>query len=146
MKNQIKVLIVDNNTLVRHGLVALINTTTDLIVVGEAEDSDSAAQKAEDLNPDVIVMDLMKPGLKGSEAIALFKQKSPQTRILILTNIGDEAQVLETLRSGVHGYLLKDAVFTNVVEAIRDVYTGIFLLHPSFTHLLFRAIREPAVH
>ena len=143
MDKQIKVLIVDDYAVVRHGLLALIDTAPDMIVVGEAEDGLTAVKKAQVLNPDVIVMDLVMPGLDGIGAIEAIKQDSPQTCILILTNFGDEYRVLTALRAGAQGYLLKDAVLTDVVEAIRDVHTGKLALHPSITHVLIQSMQVP---
>ncbi len=142
MNNPIKVLIVDDYAVVRHGLMALIDTAPGMVVVGEADDGLKAVQQAQHLRPDVIVMDLMMPGLDGIGAVAAIKQASPLSHILILTNFGEPHQVRDALRAGVHGYLLKDAVLTDVVKAIRDVHQGKLALHPSITHILIEALQE----
>ena len=143
MNNPIKILIVDDYAVVRHGLMALIDTAPGMVVVGEAEDGLTAVQQAQRLHPDVIVMDLSMPGLDGIGAIEAIKQASPHSHILILTNFGEAPQVRNALRAGVRGYLLKDAILTDVVEAIRDVHNGKLALHPSITHILIEAIQEP---
>lgn len=142
MDNNIRVLVVDDYAVVRHGLIALIDTAPGMIVVGEAEDGLMAVQQAQLLHPDVIVMDLVMPGLDGLGAVAAIKQASPLSHILILTNFGEASKVREALRAGVHGYLLKDAILTDVVEAIQDVHDGKLALHPSITHILIEALQE----
>jgi len=151
MAKMIKVLIVDDYAVVRHGLLALIATAADIEVVGEAGDGETAVLQVRVLRPDVIVMDLMMPGLDGIEAIKLIKQENQQVRVLILSNFGDESRVLAAIRAGAQGYLVKDAVLTDVVEAIRDVYDGKLALHPSVTHVLLQAMQmkkqeKTAVH
>ena len=141
--DRIKVLIVDAYANVRQGLLALIETTPDMIVVGDAVNGSTAVQKALALQPDVIIMDLIKLGLDGIEAIEAIKQEIPQARILVLTNFGEEQRVFSAFQSGAQGYLLKDAVMTNVVEAIRDVYAGKLTLHPNLTDVFMHAIQEP---
>lgn len=143
LNDQIRVLIVDDYANVRHGLSALLETTPDIVVVGEAVNGSTAIQQALALHPDVIVMDLIKPGLDGIEAIETIKQEIPQARILILTNFGEEEPVFSAFRSGAQGYLLKDAMMTNIVEAIRDVHNGKLTLHPNLTDVFMHAIQEP---
>ena len=143
LNDQIRVLIVDDYANVRQGLSALLETAQDIVVVGEAVNGSTAIQQALTLQPDVIVMDLIKPGLQGIETIETIKRRIPHARILILTNFGEEELVLSAFRSGAQGYLLKDAMMTNVVEAIRDVYDGKLTLHPNLTDVFMQAIQEP---
>jgi two-component system, NarL family, response regulator LiaR len=142
VKTQIKVLIVDDYAVVRQGLQALIDTAPDMVVVGEAADGITAVQHAHDLQPDVVVMDLVMPGLDGISAIEAIQQKSPLTRVLILTNFSEEQRVRAAFRAGAQGYMLKDAILTDVVEAIRDVHAGKLSLHPSITHVLMQAMKD----
>ena len=142
MKNRIKILIVDDYATVRQGLLALIDTAPDMLVVGEAADGITAVQKARDLHPDVVVMDLVVSGFDGIRAIKAIKQESPQARILILTNFSEERHVLAALGAGAQGYFLKDAVLTDVVDAIRDVNAGKLTLHPSVTHIFMQAMQK----
>jgi NarL family two-component system response regulator LiaR len=127
---------------VRQGLRALIDTTPDIQVVGEAADGLTAVQQANTLHPDIIIMDLVLPGLDGIEAIAAIKQADAQARILVLTNFSDEPRVLAALRAGAQGYLLKDAILTDVLTAIREVFAGKLTLHPSINHILIRAMQQ----
>lgn len=138
----IGILIVDDYAVVRQGLRALIDTTHDIQVVGEAADGLTAVQQANTLNPDIIIMDLVLPGLDGIEAIAAIKQADAQARILVLTNFSDEPRVLAALRAGAQGYLLKDAILTDVLTAIREVFAGKLTLHPSINHILMRAMQQ----
>jgi len=143
MNERIKVFIVDDYAVVRHGLLALLDTAPDMIVVGEAGDGITAVQKALDLRPDVIVMDLVMPGMDGLQTIEALKKAGLQARILVLTNICEPQRVLAVLRAGARGYLLKDAVLTDIVEAIRDVYSGKITLHPSIAHIVMQAMQDP---
>jgi NarL family two-component system response regulator LiaR len=139
----IDILIVDDYAVVRQGLRALIDTTSDIQVVGEAADGVTAVDQARMLHPDIIIMDLVMPRLGGIEAIAAIKQADNETRILVLTNFSDEPRVLAALRAGAQGYLLKDAMLTDVLTAIRDVYAGKLTLHPSVNHVLMRSVQAP---
>jgi two-component system, NarL family, response regulator LiaR len=142
MVNPIRVFVVDDYAVVRHGLKALIDTVPDMIVIGEAEDGFSAVQKVRALHPDVIVMDLVMPGIDGISAIEAIKQHDPLARILILTNFGEGERVLAALSAGAQGYLLKDAILTDVIEAIRKVYMGKLILHPSVNYVLIQSMQE----
>jgi NarL family two-component system response regulator LiaR len=138
----VRVLIVDDYAVVRHGLQAVLATAPDVVVVGEAADGATAVRLAADLQPDVIIMDLVLPRLNGIEAIKIIGQENPHIRILVLTNFGDEPHILAALKAGAQGYLLKDAVVTDVVAAIRVVYAGNPVLHPGVTAVLMRAWQE----
>ena len=138
----IGILIVDDYAVVRQGLRALIDTAPDMQVVGEAADGLTAVQQAKHLQPNVIIMDLMLPRLSGIEAIAALRQAGSQAQVLVLTNFSDEPRVLAALRAGAQGYLLKDAVLTDVIAAIRAVHAGKLTLHPSINHVLMRAMQQ----
>lgn len=144
LNDRIKVLIVDEYANVRQGLSALLQTAPDMVVVGEAGNGAAAVQKTRVLCPDVIIMDLIRPDHEGIAAIGAIKRESPQTRILVLTDFGEEHRVFSAFQSGAQGYLLKDAMMTNVVEAIRDIYDGKITLHPNLTDVFMRAIQEPS--
>ena len=138
----IGILIVDDYAVVRQGLRALIDTTPDIHVVGEAADGLTAIYQASILHPDIIIMDLVLPRLDGIEAIMAIRQADAQARILVLTNFGDESRILAALQAGAQGYLLKDAVLTDVLTAIRDVYAGRLTLHPTISDVLMRSIQQ----
>jgi NarL family two-component system response regulator LiaR len=137
----IHILVVDNYSVVRQGLQALIDTAPDMLVVGEATNGFMAIQQARNLHPDVVVMELVMPGLDGIETIKAIREELPEARILVLTNSGDEHRVLAALGAGAGGYLLKDAVLTDVIEAIRDVHHGKLTLHPSIAEVLLHAVQ-----
>lgn len=139
----IGILIVDDYAVVRQGLRALIDTTSDIQVVGEAADGVTAVHQAAALHPDIIIMDLVMPRLSGIEAIAAIKEADNQARILVLTNFSDEPRVLAALGAGAQGYLLKDAMLTDVLAAIREVYAGKLTLHPSINQVLIRSMQLP---
>lgn len=135
----IKILIVDDYAVVRNGLRALIETTSDMQVIGEAGDAEVAVTLARKQKPDVILLDVA-PLPEGLSLLQALSANQPRARILILTNFGEEDMVIAALRAGAHGYLLKEAVLTDVLTAIHDVHSGRLVLHPSFTPLLTRAI------
>ena len=121
----IKVLIVDDHTVVRKGLRALLSAKKyGLQVVGEAGNGNEAIQKAQQLKPDVILMDLVMPEKGGLDAIVEIRQLQPQARILVLTSFADDANVAEALRRGAYGFLLKDTSPTELVQTIRSVSTN----------------------
>lgn len=121
----IRVLIVDDHTVVRRGLTALLSAPKyGVHVVGEAGDGLSAVEQTRALDPDVILMDLIMPGMSGLETVRLIYRDNRQARILVLTSSGEEETVLQALRAGASGYLLKDASPDELVNAIRSVYYG----------------------
>ena len=129
----ITVLIVDAFAHVRHGLSALLTTTADIKVVGEAADGETAVRQALALRPDVVLIDCIQPDLDGLRAISTIRESLPQARVLVLTNFGDDATIFLAYKAGAHGFLLKGALTTDVIAAIRDVYAGTLAPHPGFT-------------
>jgi NarL family two-component system response regulator LiaR len=124
MDNLIRVLVVDDHTVVRKGLCSLLSSKYGVEVVGEAGDGDEAIEKARDLRPDVILMDLLMPGKTGLEAILEIKRENPDARILVLTSFGEEAKVAAAVRAGALGFLLKESSPDELVHAIRSVHMG----------------------
>ena len=117
-----RVLLVDDHTIVREGLRALLADSPDVEVVGEAADGEDALRKARALRPDVVVMDLVMPGMGGLEATRLIKARHPEVKIVMLTVSDDEQDLFEAIKSGAHSYLLKDleaAQFFDALEAIQ---------------------------
>ncbi len=131
MEEKIKVLLVDGHASVRDGLRAVITTEPDLVVVGEAADWQTAVKQVHEMRPDVAVVDPMVAGSGDQEAIRAIRQAKPGIRILILTNLAGSKQVLEALRAGVQGYILKGSPAADVIQAIRDVFHGKPALDPS---------------
>ncbi|WIB28101.1 response regulator transcription factor [Curtobacterium sp. MCSS17_015] len=112
-------LLADDHALVRNGLRAVLDTTADCTVVGEAGTGEAAVELAEDLQPDVVVMDLSMPGAGGVAATAALRERVPTARVLVLTTFADDARVRAALTAGATGYLLKDADPDDVVRAVR---------------------------
>jgi DNA-binding NarL/FixJ family response regulator len=130
MENQVKILIAEDHTILREGLKALLLASTDLAIIGEADDGRQAVHLAERLSPDLILMDLSMPRMDGLEAIREIKKRWPQIKVLALTVHKTEEYVLSTLKAGVDGYLLKDATHQEMMTAIRSVLGGGRYLSP----------------
>jgi DNA-binding NarL/FixJ family response regulator len=128
--NKIRVLLAEDHTLVRKGLRAILEGYPDIEVIGEAADGREAVTMAEALHPHVIVMDVNMPGLNGLEATDRIKRRVPDVRILILSMHANEEYVLQVLRSGASGYLLKDSATEELVAGIQAVYAGDAYLSP----------------
>ena len=120
----IRILLADDHVTVRHGLKLLIDSQSDMNVVSEASDGQSAVQRALESKPDVIVMDISMPGVNGLVATRSLKQLQPNAAIVTLTRHGDDAYLRELLRAGVSGYVLKQSAPTELLQAIRVVATG----------------------
>jgi two-component system, NarL family, response regulator NreC len=120
----IRILIADDHEVVRDGVRALLEKQTDMEVVGEASDGREAAQMAEELRPDVVVMDVGMPNLNGIDATRRILAEDPQIAVVILSMHQDESYVLRSLKAGAKGYLLKESLRRDVLEAIRAVSQG----------------------
>lgn len=127
----IKVLIADDHSLVREGIIAFLRLCEDMEVVGEASDGLEAVEKAEKLKPDIVLLDINMPKLGGLEATLEIKRKVPDVKILILTQYDDREYISRLLRAGVSGYILKKAAGSELINAIRAVKRGELYLHPS---------------
>ena len=122
--NSIRILLADDHTVVRDGLRALLERDPDMTVVGEAADGRECLQLVESAAPDIVVMDLAMPNLNGMEATRRIVESYPRVRVVILSMHQDESYVLGALKAGAKGYLLKDSLRSEVVQAIRSVYLG----------------------
>lgn len=140
----IRVLIVDDHTIVRKGIRALLATEPDIQVVGEAQDGQEAVAEAERLDPDVVLMDLVMPVMSGIEAIRYIVTHYPSIRILVLTSFADVDQVLPAIKAGALGYLLKDSGPDELLRAIHQVYEGNSALHPAIARKLLQELFTPA--
>jgi DNA-binding NarL/FixJ family response regulator len=123
-----RVLLADDHTIVREGLLSLLNEQPDLNVVGTAENGLEAVEKARQTFPDVVVMDVAMPLLNGIEATRQLRQLLPRTNVIILTMYADDAYVLRALQAGVRGYLLKKAAAAELVRAVHAVERGTLYL------------------
>ena len=130
-KKTIRVLVVDDHTIIRKGVRAVLDLVSDIDLVGEAENGIQAVKLEKELNPDVILMDLMMPEMDGIAAIKEIKKQQPKARILVLTNFAGEEMIFPAIKAGAVGYHLKDSSPEALIEAIRQVCQGVASLHPS---------------
>jgi NarL family two-component system response regulator LiaR len=143
----VRVLLVDDHPVVRQGLRALLSTQDGIEVVGEAGDGEAAVAAADRLSPDVVLMDVVMPGMDGVEALRRIGERRPQTRVVMLTSYADERRAMEAVDAGASGFLLKDASPRDVAAAIRAAHRGEAVLHPSVAaKLLAERRRPPAAH
>jgi DNA-binding NarL/FixJ family response regulator len=125
-----RILIADDHAILREGVRALLATADDLEVVGEAADGREAIDQAQQLEPDVILMDVAMPGLGGLEATLEIRRRVPRAKILVLSQYGEPEYVRRFLKAGVSGYVLKKAAGADLVSAIRAVMRGGLVLDP----------------
>ncbi|MEU6088387.1 response regulator transcription factor [Streptomyces sp. NPDC047085] len=133
---KIRVLIADDQDMVRQGFTVLLNTKPDIEVVGQAEDGYAAIARADELAPDVVLMDIRMPDLGGIEATRRITEVHPAIKVLVLTTFDLDEYVYDALRSGASGFLLKDASADQLAEAVRIVAAGDALLAPGITRRL----------
>jgi len=143
-KSRVRVLIVDDHALVREGTVQLLSQTLDLEVVGQAGSGEEAVALLEELRPDLALVDVNLPGMSGLELARLSAASLPQMRVLILSAYDDYAYVTEALDIGVGGYLLKTASAKELVDAVRAVADGVFVLDGAVSGRLTRRMRNDA--
>ena len=132
----IRVLVADDHATFRRGLEMVLQFEGDIKIVGEAGDGIEALRRAEELLPDVVLMDVRMPKQSGIEACLAIKEHVPSTRIVILTISDEEADLFEAIRAGANGYLLKDVPGEQIAEGIRAVHTGQSLISPSMASKL----------
>jgi DNA-binding NarL/FixJ family response regulator len=118
------IVLADDHPIVRRGLRTLLETERGLQIVGEAGDGLEAVHLVESLQPDVLIVDVLMPGLSGLEVTRQVSQRTAKTRVIVLSMYANEAYVLEALRNGASGYVLKDSGITDLVQAVRDVVAG----------------------
>ena len=126
----IRILLVDDQIIVRQGLQSLLDSKPDLQVVGDAENGQKAIENVEALKPDVVLMDVRMPVMDGVAATRLISQRFPNTKVLVLTTFDDDEYVSQAMRFGAMGYLLKDTPSEELAQAIRAVYKGYTQLGP----------------
>lgn len=140
----IRILIVDDHAVVREGLRSFIQIKPDLEVVGEAADGIEAVEKARELEPDVVLLDIVMPRQDGIGAIKQLKEEGCPARILVITSFAEDDQIFPAIRAGALGYLLKDSRPEELIQAIRDVHRGESSLHPTVARKLIDELaREP---
>ncbi len=140
---KIKVLIVDDHQIVRQGLRNFLELNEDIQVVGEAGDGISAQNAASQLKPDVILMDLVMPGMDGIAATSAIKGTHPGIKIIALTSFTEDDKVIPAIQAGASCYLLKDVTPDDLVESIRAAARGESRLHPEVTRKLMEQVSKP---
>jgi NarL family two-component system response regulator LiaR len=142
--DKIRLLVVDDQTVVREGLVAILAYYGDIEVVGQAEDGVQALKLAAQFLPDVVLLDMVMPNMDGLTTIPKLKEISPKTRILVVTAFAENDRVYQAIKAGALGYILKDATRDQLVAAIRDVSQGRASLQPSIAVKLIQEINHPS--
>lgn len=144
-KAKIKILIADDHPLMRQGLATLLNADPGLQIVGEAKNGADAAEKAVELKPDVIVMDLSMPVMDGVEATRRISEANLETKVLILTTYGTSADIAHAIDAGASGALVKDAEYDRLVAAIRAIADGGTAFSPEIETMLRKEPHPPTL-
>ena len=131
-----KLLIVDDHAIFRRGLASLLNTVREFSVIGEADDGKTAISRVDELNPDIVIMDLMMPVLDGASATVEILQRHPEMKILILTTFGSFNGLATALKSGAAGALLKNVDNDDLVRALQDIACGKVVIAPEIRQIL----------
>ena len=139
---EIRVLIADDHAVVRQGLRTFLELQDDIEVVADVADGEAALLAAQEHEPDVVLMDLVMPGIGGVEAIRGLREARPEARVLVLTSFLDDEKLFPAVRAGAAGYLLKDVEPAELVRAIRTVDDGEALLHPAVAARLMEEFAE----
>jgi len=142
-KVSIRVLIVDDHNVVRQGLRMFLGTDPEIEIIGEARDGAEALQLSLQLHPDVVLMDLLMPGTDGIRATAAIRREAPETEIVALTSVLDDHSVVDAVRAGAIGYLLKDTDAQELRRAIKAAAAGQVQLSPEAAERLLREVRTP---
>jgi two-component system, NarL family, response regulator LiaR len=138
----IRVLVADDHAVVRQGLRTFLGLQEDIDVVGEAADGEEALALAERLAPDVVLIDLVMPGVDGIEALRRLRERVPAARAIVLSSFVDDDKLFPAVRAGAAGYLLKDVQPQELVAAIRTVHGGGALLHPTVAARLMEELAD----
>lgn len=145
---RIRTMLLEDHKMVRQGLVALLQDAADIEIVGEAGDGATAVELARTLHPDVALLDISMPGMNGLEAAQKIREISPQTKLLFLTMYADDEYIIQALRFGGTGYVLKDADAGTLIDAVRRVCRGESYLSPEVSQTIIRRVinKEPETH
>ncbi|MFC1902640.1 response regulator [Chloroflexota bacterium] len=141
---KIRILLVDDHTIMRDGIRALVSLDDSIEIVGEASEGKEAIQKVQELKPDLVVMDIAMPGMDGLEATRRITKKNPRVKILVLTQHDNREYILSTIKAGAAGYVPKRALGSELISAIRAVHEGQSFLYPSAAAALIEDYRQQA--
>lgn len=142
MKTPIKILLVDDQALFREAMFSLMEKAEDLKVIGDADSGERAVELAQQIRPDVVIMDLCMPGISGIEAARLIRAENPEVQVLILTVSEHDDELFESLRAGAAGYLLKTASYQELMKAVRVVAGGNVYLPANLVTKVVGAFRQ----
>jgi len=142
MANEITIIIADDHSVVRQGVRTLLETQNDFKIVGEAATGEEAVKLCAEFFPDVVLLDLLMPGIGGVEATAQIKQASPVSNVVVLTSYHDDEYILPAIKSGALSYLLKDVSATELIEAVRKAAVDEVVLHPRVAQKIMREIQQ----
>jgi NarL family two-component system response regulator LiaR len=140
---RIRLLLVDDHEMVRAGLRTFLGLQADMAVVGEAGSAEQALALVPGLAPDVVLLDLVLPGMSGVEAVRRLRAAHPEVKVVVLTSFAGENSVLPAIRAGAAGYLLKDVGPAELAEALRVVHRGGAPLHPSVAATVMHSVADP---
>lgn len=138
----IRVMIVDDQTLIREGIKMMLSICSDIEIVGEAQNGREAIEKLKEVSPDVILMDIRMPVMDGVEAVKRIKEMYKKIKIIILTTFNEDEYIFEGLKNGADGYILKDVRSDEIVNGIRTVYNGNVLLQPEIATKVVMALNN----
>lgn len=138
----IRVALIDDQTLVRSGISSLLSLSEDVVVVAQGDDGQSAMRIAEQDSPDVFLMDIRMPKMNGIDATQALRDNGDTTPVIILTTFDDHELVLQGLKAGAQGYLLKDVSLESLIDAIQSVYQGETFVQPAITETLLRGLQS----
>jgi DNA-binding NarL/FixJ family response regulator len=141
----IRIVVADDHPIVRSGIVALLESAPDMDVIGTASTGLEAVQRALELEPDLMLMDLQMPELRGDEATARILASKPGIRIVVLTTYESDSSILSAIEAGASGYLLKAAPQEEILAGIRSVARGEVALAPSIAAMLVNRVKKPAI-
>ncbi|MEM6810146.1 MAG: response regulator transcription factor [Pseudomonadota bacterium] len=136
----ISVALIDDQNLVRQGIRGLLELSDRVAVVAEADDGAEAVALVERASPDVILMDMRMPRMNGADAIRLLRDAGHEVPVIVLTTFDDHEQVLESIRAGARGYLLKDVSLDDLIRAIESVHSGETMIQPAITETLLKGL------
>lgn len=139
----IRILIADDHSVVRQGLRMFLGVDPELEVIGEARDGTEAVHLARRLSPDVVLMDLLMPGMDGIHATVIIRRENPDTEVVALTSVLEDTSIVEAIRAGAIGYLLKDTEAHELVRAIKAAASGQVQLSPEVAARLLNEVRTP---